>query len=99
MGHEKGVEIRWSDVDAYMHVNNALYATYLEECRDEWVDVTLGDAGDSTTRRSLSHARSSGSATRASRSASRSARVTVSWPPKPKRCWWLATASAAALVH
>ena len=47
MAHEKRVEIRWSDVDAYMHVNNAVYATYLEECRDEWVDATLGDAGDS----------------------------------------------------
>ena len=47
MAHEKRVEIRWSDVDAYMHVNNAVYATYLEECRDEWVDRTLGDAGDS----------------------------------------------------
>jgi acyl-CoA thioester hydrolase len=47
MAHEKRVEIRWSDVDAYMHVNNAVYATYLEECRDEWVDATLGEASDS----------------------------------------------------
>jgi acyl-CoA thioester hydrolase len=47
MTHEKRVEIRWSDVDAYMHVNNAVYATYLEECRDEWVERALGDAGDS----------------------------------------------------
>jgi acyl-CoA thioester hydrolase len=46
MTHEKRVEIRWSDVDAYMHVNNAVYATYLEECRDEWVAAALGDAGD-----------------------------------------------------
>ncbi len=46
MTHEKRVEIRWSDVDAYMHVNNAVYATYLEECRDEWVDHAVGDAGD-----------------------------------------------------
>jgi acyl-CoA thioester hydrolase len=46
MTHEKRVEIRWSDVDAYQHVNNAVYATYLEECRDEWVDAALGDAGD-----------------------------------------------------
>ena len=46
MRHEKRVEIRWSDVDAYMHVNNAVYATYLEECRDEWVDRALGDLGD-----------------------------------------------------
>jgi acyl-CoA thioester hydrolase len=46
MAHEKQVEIRWSDVDAYMHVNNAVYATYLEECRDEWVDQTLSGVGD-----------------------------------------------------
>jgi acyl-CoA thioester hydrolase len=46
MTHEKRVEIRWSDVDAYMHVNNAVYATYLEECRDEWVDRALADVGD-----------------------------------------------------
>ena len=46
MTHEKAVEIRWSDVDAYQHVNNAVYATYLEECRDEWVERALGDAGD-----------------------------------------------------
>ena len=40
--HEKRVEIRWSDVDAVGHVNNAVYATYLEECRDEWLDQALG---------------------------------------------------------
>jgi len=46
MAHEKTIEIRWRDVDAYLHVNNAVYATYLEECRDEWVERSLGDAGD-----------------------------------------------------
>jgi len=46
MAHEKHVEIRWRDVDAYLHVNNAVYATYLEECRDEWVEQALGEAGD-----------------------------------------------------
>lgn len=44
MTHEKRIEIRWRDVDAYQHVNNAVYATYLEECRDEWLGVALGDA-------------------------------------------------------
>lgn len=44
--HEKRIEIRWRDVDAYRHVNNAVYATYLEECRDEWLARALGDAGD-----------------------------------------------------
>jgi acyl-CoA thioester hydrolase len=46
MAHEKAIEIRWRDVDAYLHVNNAVYATYLEECRDEWVERALADAGD-----------------------------------------------------
>lgn len=41
--HEKRVEIRWRDVDALGHVNNAVYATYLEECRDEWLERGLGD--------------------------------------------------------
>jgi len=44
--HEKSIEIRWHDVDAYQHVNNAVYATYLEECRDEWVDRCLDGVGD-----------------------------------------------------
>jgi acyl-CoA thioester hydrolase len=42
MVHEKQVEIRWRDCDAYAHVNNAVYATYLEECRDEWLEAALG---------------------------------------------------------
>jgi acyl-CoA thioester hydrolase len=46
MVHRKRVEIRWSDVDAYLHVNNAVYANYLEECRDEWVDLVLDGSGD-----------------------------------------------------
>lgn len=46
MPHEKRIEIRWRDVDAYRHVNNAVYATYLEECRDEWIGAALRGAGD-----------------------------------------------------
>jgi acyl-CoA thioester hydrolase len=46
MPHEKRIEIRWSDVDAYQHVNNAVYANYLEECRDEWMERTLDGVGD-----------------------------------------------------
>jgi acyl-CoA thioester hydrolase len=46
MTHEKRIEIRWRDVDAYRHVNNAVYATYLEECRDEWAVRALGAAGN-----------------------------------------------------
>jgi acyl-CoA thioester hydrolase len=44
--HEKRIEIRWHDVDAYQHVNNAVYATYLEECRDEWLSRALDGLGD-----------------------------------------------------
>jgi acyl-CoA thioester hydrolase len=42
--HEKRIEVRWRDVDNYGHVNNAVYLTYLEEVRDEWLARTLGDA-------------------------------------------------------
>ena len=41
--HEKQIEIRWRDQDPYGHVNNAVYLTYLEEARDEWLERTLGD--------------------------------------------------------
>lgn len=44
--HETRIEIRWRDIDAYRHVNNAVYATYLEECRDELVERVLAGAGD-----------------------------------------------------
>ena len=35
--------IRWSDVDAYGHVNNAVFLNYLEEARDRLVDALFGD--------------------------------------------------------
>jgi acyl-CoA thioester hydrolase len=41
--HEKRIEIRWNDLDVYGHVNNAIYLTYLEEVRDEWLGGSLGD--------------------------------------------------------
>ena len=44
--HEKRIEIRWRDLDAYGHVNNAVYSTYLEECRDEWLEGAIGAAED-----------------------------------------------------
>ena len=43
MTHELRIAIRWRDVDALRHVNNAVYATYLEECRDGWLARALGD--------------------------------------------------------
>jgi acyl-CoA thioester hydrolase len=41
--HEKEIEIRWRDLDAFGHVNNVVYLTYLEEARDEWLGRSLGD--------------------------------------------------------
>ena len=43
MTYELRIEVRWRDVDALRHVNNAVYATYLEECRDGWLARALGD--------------------------------------------------------
>jgi acyl-CoA thioester hydrolase len=40
--HEKPIEIRWRDLDNLGHVNNAVYLTYLEEVRDEWIERALG---------------------------------------------------------
>ena len=46
MTHETRIEIRWRDLDALRHVNNAVYATYLEEARDEWFVGALGPDGN-----------------------------------------------------
>lgn len=35
------VATRWSDMDAYGHVNNAVYLTYLEEARDHALSQVL----------------------------------------------------------
>ena len=45
MIHEKEIEIRWRDLDAFNHVNHIVFLTYLEEVRDEWLGSVLGDAG------------------------------------------------------
>ena len=41
--HEKQIEIRWRDCDPYGHVNHAVFLTYLEEVRDEWLIGAVGD--------------------------------------------------------
>jgi acyl-CoA thioester hydrolase len=33
-------------MDAYGHVNNAVYLNYLEECRDAWAQKVLGSVTD-----------------------------------------------------
>jgi acyl-CoA thioester hydrolase len=40
--HEKRIDIRWRDLDAYQHVNQAVYLTYLEETLDHWIRGVLG---------------------------------------------------------
>ena len=46
MPHEKRIEIRWRDLDAYGHVNQAVYLTFAEEVLDDWFRERLGrDAG------------------------------------------------------
>ncbi len=44
--HEIRIAIRWRDMDAYGHVNNAVYLNYLEECRDAWAQSALGGVAD-----------------------------------------------------
>ena len=39
---EKRIEIRWRDLDAYGHVNQAVYVTYAEEALDAWLRLRLG---------------------------------------------------------
>jgi acyl-CoA thioester hydrolase len=41
--YEKEIEIRWRDLDPYGHVNHAVFLTYLEEVRDEWLITAVGD--------------------------------------------------------
>lgn len=35
--HERHIEIRWSDLDAFAHVYHPVYLSYLEEARDQWL--------------------------------------------------------------
>ena len=37
------IPLRWSDLDAFNHVNNARYLTFLEQARIAWFE-TLGEA-------------------------------------------------------
>lgn len=36
------ITLRWSDMDAFNHVNNACYLTYIEQARIEWLE-TIGE--------------------------------------------------------
>jgi acyl-CoA thioester hydrolase len=40
--HERRIEIRWSDQDAYAHVYHPVYLTYMEAARDQWIGRLFG---------------------------------------------------------
>ena len=42
------VATRWSDMDAYGHINNAVYLTYLEEARDRALTEILANVPGET---------------------------------------------------
>jgi acyl-CoA thioester hydrolase len=42
--HQIQITVRWRDMDAYGHVNNAVYLNYLEECRDRLAQDLFGSA-------------------------------------------------------
>ena len=39
------IAVRWRDLDAFNHVNNSTYLTYLEEARLQWM-LSMGDVFD-----------------------------------------------------
>ena len=39
------IAVRWRDLDAFNHVNNSTYLTYLEESRLQWM-LSMGDVFD-----------------------------------------------------
>ena len=40
------VSVRWRDLDAFNHVNNSTYLTYLEEARVQWLQQLPGSWSD-----------------------------------------------------
>jgi acyl-CoA thioester hydrolase len=39
--YARDIHIRWRDLDAFGHVNNSVYFTYLEEARSGWLRESL----------------------------------------------------------
>lgn len=37
------IDVRWRDLDAYNHVNNSTYLTYLEQARLDWLQGLSGE--------------------------------------------------------
>ncbi|MET0316450.1 MAG: thioesterase family protein, partial [Rhodococcus fascians] len=42
-GYHATITVRWSDMDAFAHINHARMVTLLEEARIEWL-LSTGDA-------------------------------------------------------
>jgi acyl-CoA thioester hydrolase len=36
--HERRIDIRWSDLDAYAHVYHPVYLSFIEAARDQWLN-------------------------------------------------------------
>ncbi|MFB5190419.1 acyl-CoA thioesterase [Alicyclobacillus fastidiosus] len=43
MFHESSIRVRFRDTDMYGHVNNASYATFMEEARIQFIEEHFGD--------------------------------------------------------
>ena len=46
---ETPISVRWGDMDAFGHINNSRYATYLEEARLQWFATIEGGWLDELT--------------------------------------------------
>lgn len=46
MSHLYEQTVVWRDLDAYAHVNNAVYATYLENARLDFLAALMAEAGE-----------------------------------------------------
>jgi acyl-CoA thioester hydrolase len=44
--HSTELDVRWGDLDAFNHVNNANYLRYLEEARVQWLHTLVSDWDD-----------------------------------------------------
>ncbi|NIL73978.1 thioesterase family protein [Rhodococcus sp. B10] len=52
IGYHARVTVRWSDMDAFHHINHARMVTLLEEARIEWL-LSAGEANESLIKSAL----------------------------------------------
>lgn len=46
MIHHSSIEVRWDDLDAFGHVNNATYLTFAQEARNDFIWYSRKAAGE-----------------------------------------------------